>query len=200
MTPDDMTRAELKALRERKRISFMPVLDWICRRRCPETVLEWGPGDSTVRMAELCHDARFLCIEHNPAWFKKTRVRVDRFANVELVIRAISLKGGKSQGYVTYPALWAEDGPDSSPFDAFDLIFIDGRFRYDCLNFARLALCSETTIVVIHDIRRRNYWPAILAYPDRSIYREIDTAVLSLSAVGKTTMEGFPHELAHDFS
>lgn len=143
--------------------SYTDALRTACDVVQPRTVLEWGPGDSTLLIAGKCPHARIVSIEHSPHWFQACQSRFAQagLKNVELHWVAYSLSPGRSKGYATWPLRrkLEQSGPSS-----FDLIFVDGRARCDCLVVAR-QLLSERGLVVLHDCERSNYQPGWKLFP-----------------------------------
>jgi len=137
--------------------SFSRLLGWACDLLRPKRIVEWGPGFSTEVMAKACPAAIIHSFEHDPVWCDRARERLRGYENVHLHYRRISLVPGESTGYVT--AALREGGPAS-----FDLAFVDGRMRCDCLTFAWLLL-KPTGFAVLHDAERPAYRPAIDLYP-----------------------------------
>jgi hypothetical protein len=96
-----------------------------------------------------------------------------RYSNIDMNYRSISLRSGQSTGYVTFPILKnLEQG------DKYDLIFIDGRYRADCVLTARSVLVPGGYIVV-HDTDRSNYIPAIEAAGPFQHFPEFRTSVIT---------------------
>jgi len=69
------------------------------------------------------------------------------------------MKGGQSNGYVTFPLYLKGVNAESvvpGIEEGFQLIFVDGRFRFDCQMISK-HLLSLDGIVVVHDTQRVNY-------------------------------------------
>lgn len=150
--------------------SYEHHLRTICRARNPKNILEWGPGKSTRMMVEECPGAKILSIEHELKY-------INRFMaegcpeNVTLIHKTLDMKGGTSQGYITWPLYLKEK---------YDLIFIDGRFRFDCIMIASLLL-NEKGVVIVHDTHRKIYHPAFNLFSYNEVDEEKRTTVLSNS-------------------
>ena len=128
--------------------TYLPVLQWACRTHRPVRILEWGPGRSTEEMLRLCPNAHILSIEHDKRWYERWRLALDVNGRLELTLLNHTLSPARDTGYATYPLRHSKGG--------FDLVFVDGRSRCDCLVVARLALRPKG-IVILHDSERKAY-------------------------------------------
>lgn len=144
--------------------SYLRLLTWVCRRTKPCSIVEWGPGVSTDAMAKCCPEATIHSYEHDPMWYRCATERLRVLANVKLHLHAISLSPGSSTGYVTAPLRDAAAG-------SFDLAFVDGRLRCDCLTFAWFLL-KQGGVAVLHDAERTAYHAALAMYPVRLIDKQ----------------------------
>ncbi len=169
MSPEELSRWRWR--------SFEELLKYVCTTRRPQRVLEWGPGRST-RIILDNSQASILTIEHDETWYAKA---VNLFGNdprVEVVKRTISMKGGESDGYCNYP-LWRvleTHPPDRAR--TYDLIFVDGRMRCDCLVAANLLVTLDGA-VVLHDAHRDNYLKMLNLFPYSKVFPNTRTAVAS---------------------
>lgn len=129
--------------------SFKPTLIKVLAEFKPETVMEWGPGVSTLVMQDFPSVKRITTVEHDMAWHNKWK---DKFGDkVELILE---------EDMERYP-LWVN-------FKNFDLYFVDGREREICLE-----LCNGSNgIVILHDAERESYQPHIQEY--KYIFMEDD--------------------------
>jgi len=132
-------------------LSYLPVLRSVLETKRNPRVLEWGPGRSSIMFAEWSIGARILGIEHSAQWNARCFGIMERFDNFEVSFQPISLRPGESGCYVTFPF--------HRP-DVYDIIFVDGRLRCDCLAVARKVLAPHG-IVLLHDAHRKNYGPGI---------------------------------------
>jgi hypothetical protein len=135
----------------------------------------------------MCPEANILSIEHQSGYAEKAR-KEHKHPKTEIVQREISLKGGVSTGYVNH-ALWrnvTENGGKVVP--CYDLIFVDGRSRFDCLMTA-MQLVKPDGVVMLHDSHRNNYHPAVKAFPYHRHFKEIRTVVMTKEPVEKV-LEG----------
>jgi Methyltransferase domain len=92
-------------------------------------LFEYGSGNSTLYWATRC--TRVVSVEHNPEWYKKVKPRLPANAEYLLAEDARSY----SQSILAY-----EGG--------FDVIVIDGEYRYDCAVAALKALRPGGMIVL----------------------------------------------------
>ena len=119
---------------------FEALLTTLVLERKPRRILEWGPGFSTDLFVHLCPQATILSIEHQEKWAAKQAERFN--GRAEIVYRGI----GPACRY----AYWPTTQPQ------FDLIFVDGRRRNECLLAARECL-APGGVVVLHDANRAAY-------------------------------------------
>ena len=168
--------------------SFKYALEHICPRLKPRNVLEWGPGPSTMLLARLCPGARILTIEHSDEWADRFEFNLDR--SIPEIKSRISLKrlaiggNGESQGYSTYPLML-----NKSLGSTFDLVFVDGRQRADCLTVA-YSVMSALGVVVLHDAHRENYLKNADLFHFCRILEKQRTAILSNYPIDRV-LEGF---------
>lgn len=163
-------KAELKRLFHNSPagLTYEPVLRRIAAER-PDVrrIFEWGPGSSTLLLHELFPEAEIHGIEHDPSWFAKCRRIMEVIPQVHIGFQCIQIRPQLNGAYVTAPLY----------LDKFDLMFVDGRLRRECLGVAQFCL-NDGGLVVLHDARRPAYQPAFKFYEPTTI--EHDTAVLRL--------------------
>lgn len=120
--------------------SYTDTLTRLCRELNPKRILEWGPGHSTTLMLKHCPDAHIDSIEHDQSWWAEKSKQIQG-ANIHHIT---------GDDYV----LWPLDQPK------YNLIFVDGRRRVECMKIA--AYCLETGgVIVLHDGERGYYSPGI---------------------------------------
>ncbi len=125
--------------------SFVPVLEkWVKNLR-PRRVWEWGPGRSThVILNGLAEDAKLISIEHDEKWLAKIRDEIGddfRWSYDQLsVTRRVS----------SYAHRILQEK------EKYDLIFIDGRRRVECV-VAALQAVHPQGVIILHDASRRAY-------------------------------------------
>jgi len=171
--------AEVKKLHEWRWRSFERALVRVCRSLKPKRVLEWGPGRSTAITLRECPDAHILTLEHSPKYHEEVSRLFAGDSRVEIEMRTISTKGGASTGYVSYP-LWQNIRDHGRPTPVYDMVFVDGRFRFDCLTVARM-LVKQNGVVILHDAHRKNYHPAVDLFPHVWRDEKARTIVMSMS-------------------
>jgi len=147
-------------------LSYFPVLRHFLDIQAPRSILEWGPGRSTLMMAESAPEAAITAIEHDEKWHTQCLAIPTRFPKVRVEFQCVTLKPGQCGCYVTLP-LYSET--------RYDLILVDGRLRCDCLAIARQVL-QKGGVVLLHDAHRQNYRRAFQLYGSFSI--ECNTAIL----------------------
>ena len=120
-----------------------PVLRHWCKTIQPKRVLEWGPGFSTQVFQSEAPDAEIRSIEHNPAYFDKMR-REHPYAKIE----HIPINANAHCLYATMPI--------SRSWGLFDIVFIDGRRRMECL-MAACVVVAHHGVIIMHDAERKEY-------------------------------------------
>lgn len=143
-----------------------PLLQAIKEMR-PDEMLEWGPGYSTELM--LAHGeagSRLVSIEHDPRWVAEVRAKVGDREGWEL--RQVPCTDRNS----SYATCALDLGLQ------FDLIFIDGRRRVECLLVA-LQVIRSGGLILLHDFCRLNYQRLVADLPHCELIRVIsNTAVM----------------------
>lgn len=124
----------------------------------PETVFEWGPGVSTQIFALYPSVEKVISVEHDDYFFQL----VDKFnfENVKLEYK---------------PNM--EDYSNAIGEDHYDLIFVDGRDRSNCLKYAK----KLSDLVVLHDAARLDYRDAVDDFKYQIWTDEGNTVVLTNS-------------------
>lgn len=117
-----------------------------------EDIFEYGPGASTILFAKLFPNAKIHGVEHDAVWFERCKNLMRMFPNVSIALERID-SPQRNGSYVTKPM----------HLGLFDLIFVDGRLRADCLAVASLCLKPEG-VVVLHDASRPAYHAAFKFY------------------------------------
>lgn len=148
---------------------FVEILD----KHAPEkvdAVLEWGLGHSTSYLYELARDrgaSLFVAIEHNeqyhnafvksfpPAPFFETRVE-------DLMGHSPQTVSESGENYATCVREYDRK---------FDVIFVDGRRRNECLLVAS-SIISDDGIVILHDADRTRYDVGINLFDSVEYYAE----------------------------
>lgn len=129
--------------------SFKQTLIKVLAEFNPKSVLEYGPGVSTLLMQDWPSIGKIITIEHDVAWFHKWASQFGEKIELRL-----------EEDFNKYPHL----GQDRQ----YDLYFVDGREREKCLE-----LCNRPDgIVILHDAERESYQPYIQAF--KYIFMEDD--------------------------
>lgn len=129
--------------------SFKKTLISVLAEFKPKTVLEYGPGSSTLIMQDFPSIEFITSVEHDIAWFSKWAKQLGSKVGLNL-----------EQDLSKYPYV--------GTLSQYDLYFIDGRERELCLD-----ICNRSTgIVILHDAERPSYKPHIDKY--KYIYMEDD--------------------------
>lgn len=101
------------------------------------TIFEFGAGNSTYFFAEK---VKSVCaVEHNESWYNE--IISTSIQNVSLILKTDSVQYAKS-------VIEAKE--------SYDLIFVDGIERNDCIKFAIKAL-TEKGMIILDDSEREEY-------------------------------------------
>lgn len=120
--------------------SYSTLLRKYLRKIKPERILEWGPGGSTEIMVQECPQAEIISYEHDVKWFKVAAAKLSR-SNV-------FIRHADNEDYYA-PGVHGK----------FGVIFVDGRWRNECLRLAPSLLCGGG-VVILHDSERQPYHKA----------------------------------------
>jgi len=128
----------------------------------PERILEWGPGESTQMMIELCPAARIVTVQHDRKYYADT---VKRFGDNEHVSVKHIPAGGRRNEYA-YEGMRAVG-------EWSDFIFVDGRRRVECCVAAMSVLAQRATavwlargVILLHDADQPVYRDLLLPLID----------------------------------
>lgn len=127
--------------------SYIPTLAKYLRLHEPKRILEWGTGESTKIMNQLCPNAEIHSIEHSKQYFEEYK----------------NIGKGKKQIHIYHVPI--ADGYSSYPLllgGFFDFIFVDGldEQRPNCLLTA-FDVLKDSGVVLLHDSERENYRNAV---------------------------------------
>lgn len=118
-------------------------------------VLEYGSGESTIQIANLCK--KILSIEHQENWYLRIKSMLPKNAEIKLKIPNLPYNEGGHCGtyeefkdYIEYPK---NHGP-------YDIILIDGRARVHCASICKFISHSDT-LIFVHDFQREEYQPIL---------------------------------------
>lgn len=137
----------------------------------PKTVFEYGPGVSTSIMAIYPSVELIDSVEHNIAWYEKYRWEMPD--NVKMYYQP-SLE--------LYPST-------KGRIDKYDLIFVDGRERENCLYLAKERL-NDNGVIILHDAERPNYQEPMKFYKFMFLQDEGHTAILTDSNITALRLSG----------
>lgn len=110
----------------------------------PRYVYEWGPGNSTDILASFPTVEHIDSVEHSPNWYEAYLRR--KPANVQLMLRT-------GEEYTRI----------SGRFNEYDLFFVDGIDRPECMKEARKYV-KDGGVIVLHDAERPQYQAAIMSF------------------------------------
>jgi len=134
-------------------ISFSSLLKKYCNKIKPKRILEWGPGDSTIMMAEWCPDAVIASIEHQEEWYN---FWLKEFEKKKITKISLFLKGAPEENREDLWWMYYTQPLNDMIHKSFDLIFIDGRERVRCMEYAKKVL-NPGGVVILHDAQRGEY-------------------------------------------
>lgn len=117
-------------------------------RRC----LEWGIGGSTVLFSALDCVEQWIGIEHSPEWLQKVKAVAPGKVSLHYAPISTSSDPYASKnvidGYVSHSGITG----------LFDFVFIDGDYRWQCLEKASTLLASRG-FCMVHDSARKDMHP-----------------------------------------
>lgn len=126
----------------------------------PKYIFEWGPGISTEIMSIFPSVEIIDSVEHSRKWIK---VATDRkLKKVQYHYENMACE---------YPFVFGSR-------EKYDLIFIDGRLRPDCLNNARNYKMHKDSFVILHDSEREEYQEEINKFNNIEWHDDGHTVVL----------------------
>lgn len=128
----------------------------------PLSVLEYGPGESTRIMQKWPSVTLIDTIEHDIAWADKIKPELNH--KVKLV---------NTYNHYYYPYVQGR-------VDKYDLIFVDGIERPNCLALAQFRV-QRDGMVVLHDAERQEYKEAIERWPFKFFQDDGHTVVLTMN-------------------
>lgn len=133
----------------------------------PDEMLEWGPGRSTeLMLAGGAEGSRLVSIEHDPRWVGEIRTKLGTVERWDL--RQVPCTDRDS----SYATCALDLGRK------FDLIFIDGRRRVECLLVA-LRVVRKGHLILMHDFCRKNYQRLVEDLPHCDLINVVsNTAVM----------------------
>jgi len=127
------------------------LLDTVFALKRPARVLEYGAGGSTVRWSGLSFIEKWLTVEHDPEWAQRTVAQCDD----------IEIRNADPESATDYAMAPLMDAP-------FDLIFVDGIHRVECVRASRQFLAPHG-VVILHDVWQNDHKQAQGIYPHEMI-------------------------------
>lgn len=137
------------------------ILKTILQNYQPQKVLEWGAGYSTLYFPPLLNKLdQWISIENDHNWVEHLE-NLDPHPKVQIHFVKEDRNPWSDphhdgsyddlKSYIEYPG----------SFGKFDLIYIDGRARRECLLKAS-SLLADRGIIIIHDANRRHYYEGLI--------------------------------------
>lgn len=138
--------------------------------------LEFGCGGSTVAAATAIR-GRLVSIDSSPEWLATVRQALATAeVTADVALRHVDIGPVGEAGYpagVSRQADWARYHSDvwaEEPAEAFDLFFVDGRFRVAC--FLQCVLRGRADAVILfHDYAPRSGYHVVSPFA-REVFRE----------------------------
>jgi len=128
-----------------------------------DVLLEWGSGGSTTYFSPFVK--KYYSIEHDDDWYNELKPQIP--SNVELYhvpwdsARTLPTQRNQFKTYIEYV--------DKLNIKKFDKVFIDGRARGWCAEYA-LKYLHQVSIVFIHDFWNRTQYNIVFNW-----YDEVDS-------------------------
>jgi len=134
--------------------SFSGLLEKYCKSLKPKRILEWGPGESTIMMAKWCPEVQIYTVEHQQKWYD---FWLGEFItkNIHKRVKLLLYEGPEDERNDPEWILYTQPLHLDCPVK-FDLIFVDGRERVRCMEYAKKVLNSGG-VVILHDAQREEY-------------------------------------------
>lgn len=132
------------------------------------SVFEFGMGSSTVFFSKKCKDV--VAVEHDNQWYMKTKENLKGSSNIGLKFRA--LENG-------YSKTINENDKE------YDIIFIDGRKRLECLKNS-ISHLSNKGVIILDNSDRAKYKDAF-GYMSQSGFKEITISGLVIAHYMKSS-------------
>jgi len=155
MEPCGMEKYNIRVSTERFK-SFIPLLTACCQAVSPQVIVEYGPGESTQCLLDNTTGVIYSW-ENQSSYYGQAVTRFAGNSRVKLFLGDTKAGPGKKTPYVNAPYIIL--GAQSA-----DLVFVDGRYRADCMACASM-LVKDTGVVVLHDDERPSYDPGRSLFP-----------------------------------
>lgn len=118
----------------------------------PRRVLEYGAGGSTLRWSRVRSVEEWVSVEHSEEWYRKVGQAV---AIYHAPVTLLTGHATDADCYVNAPGIRPP----------YDLIFVDGLFRVECVRNAP-ELLAEHGVLVLHDAGRAEYHECWDTFPN----------------------------------
>lgn len=120
---------------------------WFLTHLKPERVLEYGAGNSTKAFSQYI--THWTTVEHNQEWAARIGCEMP---NIRMICKTHS-----DETYCLEANIEEYCHPPELKGELFDLVFIDGDYRYQCIDRLRQVL-KPGGIALVHDTRRPSFW------------------------------------------
>ena len=130
------------------------LMDTIFALKRPARVLEYGAGGSTIRWSGLPFIKKWITVEHDEEWIVRTQAEAPMATILYAPLECLNIYT------IVTPAL--------SGAAPFDLIFVDGRRRVECVR-ASCQFLAPHGVVVLHDVWQNDHKLAQGIYPHERI-------------------------------
>ena len=147
----------------------------IPRLKADFLVFEFGMGSSTVFFSKKCK--KVVAVEHDHQWYVETKENLKGSSNIDLKFRALE------NGY--------EECINENDQE-YDIIFIDGRKRLECLKNSVKHLSNSGTIIL--DNSDRTKYKDAFGYMSQSGFKEITISGLVIAHYMKSSTTIFYKE------
>ncbi len=155
---------------EIRMFNHIPTLKSYCDKLQPEYIFEWGPGKSTEYFLSLPYLKKIFSVENDKYFYQKLK---NKFKDDRLNL--------------IHEEAWVKNSSFAHKiFDMgqnFDLIFVDGRNRVECI-LASIQNLAPGGVIILHDCYRKNYLDLIEPIIE-IIERDKDTLVMKPKYMGR---------------
>ncbi len=127
----------------------------------PKRCLEWGTGWSTVYLSEYDFVEEWIGVEHNQDWIDKVNENTTDKVKLFYCPRTEESPYASKQNVKEYVKNEGIHG-------IFDFIFIDGDYRWQCLEYSPTIL-SSNGLCFAHDTARKDMHPSFKHFKHHKI-------------------------------
>jgi len=128
--------------------SYTPMIIASCNVVNPKLIVEYGPGYSTDCFLNNS-DAIINSWESHSSYYSKFNNKFLNNERVNIYLGDTRAGNGKKTPYINAPLI-------TVGHNSVDIVFVDGRFRADCL-IASSLLVNDMGVVILHDDERPSY-------------------------------------------